>query len=872
MKKLLAFLVFAALFVGHAQAVLKEKNLARTLGVLRAELETNYEKQQTFMAMYESQAAAQHQQLVSYLNQCEQIGLMLYSQSSDNTFDVAYACSQATTLFRELSQKKGNSAQYDKITSNMQREIERYNDLISSLKSIPPVIADEADSLAEDSNNLLAAIDSLAQKKEELIASADTSLRPTPMMDEDAEQDNQPLYLTEEQQADRAACLEYAETLRDNLQTFLTNIENERQHYTAVNAKVKQLNDFAQQQYKILQDDIFRNGGNNYFQILANLPRYINSATTSAQSKYRQLSADENAYSEWRGTPVLFISLFLIFYIAIAIGLSHLIIRFLMPKKWHTEPYKDKKQILGIIIGIALFAIMVMIIRANIDRNFVQMSTSLVINMAWLIEVIFLSLFIRLKGKQMLHAAAIYTPLIIMAFIVILFRTVLIPNNITNLIYPLILLILTIWQLSLNKRYNSSLPTIDKIYINISSAVMIATCVMAWIGYTLLAVQVMIWWTFQLAAIMTVTCLYDLLKVYRNRRLVRKICPQVIDSEGHISTSHMEATLDEMQKGKHFAQTWLYDLIDLTLLPILAVASVLFSVYQAGDIFQMTDIFVSAFMVNFVDEADLIQISLSKLCIVTAMCFIFRYINTAVRNLYTHYREMTLKPGETLNITLARNVIAIVTWGLFAIITLVMLRVPSTGISIVSAGLATGVGFAMQSILENFFYGISLMTGRLRVGDYIECDGIAGKVDSITYQSTQILTADGCIIAFLNSTLFSKNFKNRTRNHSYELTKIPVGVAYGTDVNLVRKVLVEALTPLCDEVGTDGNLILQSGTKPSVAFSDFGDSSVDLLVCSWMLIQDKIPTTGRMKEIIYNTLNANNIEIPFPQRDVHIRQ
>ena len=77
--------LLALLAVLPAHAVLKERDLARTLGVLRSELAANHEKQQAFMARYEQQGAAQHQQLVSYMNQCEQIGLMLYSQSSENT-------------------------------------------------------------------------------------------------------------------------------------------------------------------------------------------------------------------------------------------------------------------------------------------------------------------------------------------------------------------------------------------------------------------------------------------------------------------------------------------------------------------------------------------------------------------------------------------------------------------------------------------------------------------------------------------------------------------------------------------------------------------------------------------------------------------
>ena len=161
------------------------------------------------------------------------------------------------------------------------------------------------------------------------------------------------------------------------------------------------------------------------------------------------------------------------------------------------------------------------------------------------------------------------------------------------------------------------------------------------------------------------------------------------------------------------------------------------------------------------------------------------------------------------------------------------------------------------------------MTGRVRVGDYIECDGIRGKVDSITYQSTQVLTADGCVIAFLNSSLFSKNFKNITRNHSYEMVKIPVGIAYGSNVDEVRKMLIKAVMDL-EEKSADGRDIIDLDKPVSVVFDDFGDNSVNLFVTYWVLVEEKFGKTGQIKEAIYNTLNAHNIEIPFPQRDIHI--
>ena len=166
------------LFIIPAGSVLKEKDLARTLGVLKAELQTNYEMQQAFMQSYEQQGMQQHQQLVWYMQQCEQIGLMLYSQSTDNTFDMAYACQQAANLRRDLDNRNSKMRQYDKIIARIKQEIERTDYLIRSLKRMPPVI--DADSTLSASDSiLLQAIDSLAGKKDSLLVARNS-------MDEEA--------------------------------------------------------------------------------------------------------------------------------------------------------------------------------------------------------------------------------------------------------------------------------------------------------------------------------------------------------------------------------------------------------------------------------------------------------------------------------------------------------------------------------------------------------------------------------------------------------------------------------------------------------------------------------------------------------------
>ena len=191
-------------------------------------------------------------------------------------------------------------------------------------------------------------------------------------------------------------------------------------------------------------------------------------------------------------------------------------------------------------------------------------------------------------------------------------------------------------------------------------------------------------------------------------------------------------------------------------------------------------------------------------------------------------------------------------------------------LSLVGAGLATGLGLAMKDILNNFIYGIQLMSGRLRVGDYIECDGIRGKVNFISYQTTQIQTVEDTLIAFTNTTLFNKNFKNLTRSSAYEYIKVGFGVSYGTDVDKVRELLLEASKKLLTK-DKYGRNVVDPKRGITVAFDNFGESSVDIALKQYVLVEERYAFIAKAKELIYNTLNENGIEIPFPQRDVHIK-
>ena len=128
-------------------------------------------------------------------------------------------------------------------------------------------------------------------------------------------------------------------------------------------------------------------------------------------------------------------------------------------------------------------------------------------------------------------------------------------------------------------------------------------------------------------------------------------------------------------------------------------------------------------------------------------------------------------------------------------------------------------------------------------------------------------------MSFLNATLFANNFRNLTRNNSYELIKVPVGVAYGVNVEQVRQILREAVLNLqfTDKYGRNV-MDMNNGHDVLVMFDSFGDSSVNLNVAIWVLVVEKVKFIAKVKEVVYQTLQDHNIEIPFPQQDIHIKQ
>lgn len=188
-----------------------------------------------------------------------------------------------------------------------------------------------------------------------------------------------------------------------------------------------------------------------------------------------------------------------------------------------------------------------------------------------------------------------------------------------------------------------------------------------------------------------------------------------------------------------------------------------------------------------------------------------------------------------------------------------------TTLHVLAGAVGIGVGFGLQSVISNFFAGLIIMFERpIKIGDRIEVDGVDGDVVEIGVRSTVVLTNDNIAIIVPNSKFITENVVNWQYNDGKVRFCIPVGVAYGSDVKLVEKVLLE--------VAKEAEDVLES-PEPVVRLLEFGDSSLNFELRVWS--ETQINRKGRLTSIInlavYEKFREHGIEIPFPQRDLHVR-
>lgn len=209
----------------------------------------------------------------------------------------------------------------------------------------------------------------------------------------------------------------------------------------------------------------------------------------------------------------------------------------------------------------------------------------------------------------------------------------------------------------------------------------------------------------------------------------------------------------------------------------------------------------------------------------------------------------------------------IITYSIYIFGLIIALQTIGIDLSALLAGgaiLAVGIGFGVQNLVNNFISGILILFEQpIKKDDFVEVDGVLGIIDEISIRSTTIKTLNDITIIMPNSKFITEKVVNWTHRENTARISVKVGIAYSSDIELVQKLLIE--------IAKKEPMVLKN-PEPFVSFNEFGDSSLNFELFVWI----NKPTSHRIIKsnlnfAIYQTFKNNNVEIPFPQRDIHIK-
>ncbi len=224
------------------------------------------------------------------------------------------------------------------------------------------------------------------------------------------------------------------------------------------------------------------------------------------------------------------------------------------------------------------------------------------------------------------------------------------------------------------------------------------------------------------------------------------------------------------------------------------------------------------------------------------------------------FAESELEPGLQDSIT---TISIYVMWGLGVILALSVLGVSTTSLTVVFGALGIGLGFGLQTIFNNFLSGIILLFERpIQVGDAVEIQGVWGTVKKINVRATVVQTFDNASLIIPNSEFISSQVTNWSFKEPSLRRRVSVGVAYGSDIELVRRTLLE--------IANQTKNVLKK-PKPDVLFDDHGDSALIFTLRYWTTVDYYYTTSTDVRFAVDRLFRERNIEIAFPQRDIHIR-
>lgn len=425
--------------------------------------------------------------------------------------------------------------------------------------------------------------------------------------------------------------------------------------------------------------------------------------------------------------------------------------------------------------------------------------------------LILTSLTLRLKKGQIGKSLLSYLPMFVLTVILINFRQDLVPVSTVTFSAPFLFFMAlacqTIIMVFCLKKFESA----ERRMAWANVVVIALCCLLICFGYTISGSMLFLLWI----AIVTGILLLELVKAFINKK--------------HLERNSIAGLT---------VRLLLYPLA----IPVLALASI----FWVAHIYNFTSWLFDMMNTPFVNMPDKIGVvSLAKVLYIYALGVIVNCCLTIMKFLLR--RNVANRQGQ---VAVWISVGSIITWLCYVIAVILILDINKAGLIAAVGGASVGIGFAMKNTFENFFSGLSLMTGRLRPGDILEYDGVRGKVLDIGIISTRMETEDGPIMTMPNRMLFEKNFRNMTRNHCVELRHIVFDISDTNDPEAVRDIILDSFTDI------DG---VDNSRRHVVIMRNFGSGIMRVELKVWIDSEKYLATEPAVREAVFGAFRNHNI-------------
>lgn len=418
---------------------------------------------------------------------------------------------------------------------------------------------------------------------------------------------------------------------------------------------------------------------------------------------------------------------------------------------------------------------------------------------------------VRLKKNQIWRTLLSYLPMFALTYILIEYRQDLVPISTITFTVPFFFLLAIVGQIVIMALNLNKLDNTDRRMAWANLAVIALCFIFICFGYTIFGSLAFLLWI----GLVTGILFFELIKAFINKK--------------------------QLVKNSIAGMT-----LRLLLYPFAIPAIVFAAISWVAHVYNFTSWFIELMNTPFVNMPDKIGvISAAKVIYIYGLGVVVNYGLTLAKQIL-HRNESNRQGQVAVWITIGN----IITWLCYIIAVILILDINKAGLIAAVGGASIGIGFALKDTFENFFSGLTLMTGRLRPGDIMEYEGVRGKVLDIGIISTRMETEDGPIMTMPNRQLFEKNFKNMTRNHSVELRHIVFDISESNDPKLVRKIILDSFH------GIDG---VDDSRKHVVIMRNFGSGVMRVELKVWIDSEKYLATEPAVREAIFEVFRQNNI-------------